>query len=851
MTTRPPSSPKPHTGKRRYAPARPRGATPAAASSALKHELQAVRQSFQEIQDKHRLLLEITDTGYVVVDSTGHVLDANAEYVRVSGYHEFDEIDGRNVTEWTAGYDRERNSGAVRKCIEDGSVHGLVVDYQWHDGTVVPVEVNAATLATNAGTIIVSVCRDISSRRRDEKLMVAQRELALALGTTHEFDAGLHLCLLTAIRVSGMDCGGILLLDPATGDLLLMVHEELSHAFVASMRRSPAASLRTRLVMRGTPVYQENGQLGGVLDQAQRIESLRAIAVIPFASEGWVIGCMMVASHTTDEVPHFARVALEAIAAQTSNAVERLRLLDDLRVERGLFVAGPVVVVKWDTISGKPPHYVSPNIAVQFGYTQEQFLKSIDYGAIMHPDDVVHCTAEIAQYIKERRPWYEQEYRLRHANGQYRWVYDFTVVERDAAGAITHYLSYLLDVTDRKQAELERQNIETQMLHAQKLESLGILAGGIAHDFNNILMAILGNIDLAMLDAAPGSPMQKSLQDAEQASRRAADLCRQMLAYSGRGSYQLRPHNLSEVIDDMSRLLEVSISKKATLHFNLDTQVPAIEADLSQIHQIVMNLVINASEAVAEPGGAISVSTGRLECDRAYLKGFLLGEGLAEGTYVFIEVADTGTGMDGETRSRIFDPFFTTKSSGRGLGLAAVMGIMRAHHGAIGVESQPSQGTTFRVLFPASVELAKPLPGRATAGDEWHGSGTLLLVDDEETIRIVAKKMLMLLGFSVLTAANGPEAVELFRSHAAEVTGVILDLTMPQMGGEEVFPLLRAIKSDVPVLLASGYSEQELTRRLNAQGFVGFIQKPYTLKMLSEKLRATLPGCAQAADARS
>ena len=829
---------------RRHAPARPRSAPPTGAvSSSLKHELQAVRQHLQEIQDKHRVLLEITDTGYVIVDNQGRVLDANAEYVRLSGHHELDELLGRNVAEWTAEHDRGRNGEKVRKCAEEGSVRGLVVDYQWHDGTIVPIEINASTLATDAGQVIVSVCRDISRRRRDEQLMIAQRDLALGLGTTHDLAAGLRLCLLTSIRVSKMDCGGIYMADPASGGLLMLVHEGFSPTFVAAVHRCDKNSPKTRLVMRGIPEYHAFDQLGRTFDAAQIVEGLRSVAVIPVQIQGKVIGCMHIASHTMHEVPQFSRVALEAIAAQMSNAVERLRLLDDLRDERGLFVAGPVVVFKWrnNPKQGFPVEYVSPNVATQFGYQPNDFLSGrVGYMGLIHPDDMEARNKTALKHKDHPRSWYEEEYRLKHADGLYRWVRDCTMTLRSADGVLTHFLGYIQDVSQHKRADEDRRNIESQMLHAQKLESLGVLAGGIAHDFNNILMAILGNIDLALMDIPPESPTYKNLHEAERASRRAADLCRQMLAYAGRGSYQPRPHDVSGVVDDMRRMLEVSVSKKTQLRFELSRQLPAIETDLSQLHQVVMNLVINASEAMVDRNGTVVVSTGLMECDRACLHDALLGESLAAGPYVYIEVADMGCGMDAETRARIFDPFFTTKSSGRGLGLAAVLGIVRAHHGAIKLTSEPDRGSTFRIMLPASVEAAKPLPDAADHNREWRGSGTLLLVDDEETIRTVGRKMLELLGFTVLTASSGPTAIEMFRAHADDILGVILDLTMPQMGGDEVFPVLRGIKPDIPVLLASGYSEQELARRLNKLGFVGFIQKPYTINMLASKLRAML-----------
>ena len=292
------------------------------------------------------------------------------------------------------------------------------------------------------------------------------------------------------------------------------------------------------------------------------------------------------------------------------------------------------------------------------------------------------------------------------------------------------------NITELKQAEAERHRLEQQMLHAQKLESLGVLAGGIAHDFNNILMVIIGNADLALMHINNTSPIVDNLHQIEKAAARAADLAKQMLAYSGRGKFLIENLDLNSLLDEMLHMLQVSISKKAILRFNKHLHLPMVEADATQIRQIIMNLVINASEAIGEKSGVISISTGCMECDHNYLRDVWLDEKLSDGLYVYMEISDSGCGMDRETLSKIFDPFFTTKFTGRGLGMAAVLGIVRGHKGAIRVYSEPGKGTTFKILLPSS---GKPneLFNIENSQDEWKGSGTVLLVDDEETVRSI------------------------------------------------------------------------------------------------------------------
>ncbi len=404
----------------------------------------------------------------------------------------------------------------------------------------------------------------------------------------------------------------------------------------------------------------------------------------------------------------------------------------------------------------------------------------------------------------------------------------------------THILGVLRDMTERVEAEEERQNLEGQVRHAQKLESLGVLAGGIAHDFNNLLTSILGNTDLALMDLSPISPARESIKHIQEAARRAAELCRQMLAYSGKGRFVVEAVNLNKVVSEMGHLLSVSISKKTALAYELGDGLPAVEADATQIRQLIMNLITNASEALGDEGGVISVRTGTVACDRAYLSKAMLNRDCAEGTYVYFEVVDTGCGMDAETRERIFDPFFTTKFAGRGLGLAAVSGIVRGHEGALVVESQPGTGTTFRVLLPALDVQVAPARRATAMPMRWRGTGTILLVDDEDQVLTVVTRLLERLGFSVLTAANGRQAIDVFRQHADVIACVLLDLTMPEMDGEETFRELRRIRQDVCVLLASGYDEDEVARRFAGKGLAGFIAKPYQYVDLLEKLRSLL-----------
>ena len=409
-------------------------------------------------------------------------------------------------------------------------------------------------------------------------------------------------------------------------------------------------------------------------------------------------------------------------------------------------------------------------------------------------------------------------------------------------GEITGIRSTIQDITERKQAEEKRRELERQIQHAQKLESLGVLAGGIAHDFNNILMVVIGNAELALHDLSPVSPARQSLEAIELAAKRAADLSRQMLAYSGRGALIFQPVDLNEVVREMEHLLRSSISKKADLACHFTQNLPAVEGDATQLRQIIMNLITNASEAIGDDEGVIRITTAPRECTSADLVGDYAVEELPAGRYVFIEVSDTGCGMDEDTRAKLFDPFFTTKFTGRGLGLSAVLGIVRGHRGVIQVDSVLGEGSTFTVLLPASERPAVEEGPEDTGEQDVRGAGAILVVDDEAGIRILARRNLEKAGFDVLEARDGREAVEVFRERRQDIAAVLLDLTMPGLSGAEALRQMQERDPDVPIVLTSGYPEDKAREALEGNTPAGFIQKPWEAEKLVQQMLDVLQG---------
>lgn len=432
--------------------------------------------------------------------------------------------------------------------------------------------------------------------------------------------------------------------------------------------------------------------------------------------------------------------------------------------------------------------------------------------------------------------------------GDIKWFETLKTPIRDARGLVIGTVGLARDITERKRAEEQRQMLERRMQEVQKLESLGVLAGGIAHDFNNLLVSVLTNAELALRalsgNAQPGKAHEgdaaERVADIRNAALHAAELTNQMLAYSGRGHFDVRPVSLTELVLDMTHLLGASLSKKAQVQYELLPELPAVQADIAQLRQVIMNLITNASDALGDRAGVIQVRTGteQVHATLADLYGPLP---LAPATYAFLEVADNGCGMSEETRARLFEPFFTTKFTGRGLGLSAAQGIVRGHGGGIVLKTALGRGTTIKVLLPCTDKPTRPaLSQPPEPASSWTGSGLVLMVDDDPRVRAVTELLLRDLGFDVLAAASGRDAIAEFELHADQIRVVLLDVTMPDLSGDQVLEELRRRRPDLKVLLCSGYAEEEMQERFSSEDMAAFLQKPYTRNALGTRLKNLL-----------
>ena len=462
---------------------------------------------------------------------------------------------------------------------------------------------------------------------------------------------------------------------------------------------------------------------------------------------------------------------------------------------------------------------------------------------VIHAEDRPRLAEMIEEVLAGRREKADFEYRLVRADGAIRYMSDSVRTTYVESGRRLDGVSR--DVTEVKESEEERLRLEERFQQAQKLDSLGVLAGGIAHDFNNLLVAMLGHARLAEEDLPPESPIQHNLKSVIKAARQAGELCGQMLAYAGKVPIDTKAIELDEIVEEIGELLRASIPSSTLIRYSFDKEVPCLRGDASQVRQVALNLMTNASESIGENGGEIMLRVQTTEYDSAGLAEMEFSEALEPGPYVVLTVSDTGCGMDGSIRTKIFEPFYTTKFAGRGLGLAAVVGIVRGHGGALRIESEIGQGSSISVIFPA-------LDGAAAteadvAGDEsrpWRGAMKVLLVEDEEAARELARIVLERSGIEVVEATDGVEALAIFRLQPEIFDCVLLDLTMPNMDGVETYARLQKIRPDIPVILCSGYPESAAYARFADLGLSGFLKKPYEPEELIACLHALGPPSA-------
>ncbi len=669
-----------------------------------------------------------------------------------------------------------------------------------------------------------------SVQRRVSELATVQR-LAKAINSTIQLEEFFEVAVTQIKEAFGYEMLSIYLLE--NGKLRLQAKTGYRNYFKEIALHQ---GINGRAARTGEPQIVHDSQKEP--DFLIADELVRQGIYIPLKNKrGQILGTLSIEAKELPKLTNEDMHLLTLVADQVSIAVENARLFAELqeREENYRYVVNNVSEILCQIDNYGRWIFLNSTWEEVMGYSLQDSLGTYAT-AYIYKNDLRRVRHEFVRLLTKRTETVEIEFRMIARDGSSHLFEARGERLVDSNNNTTGAMAVLIDITQRRQQEEERLQLERRLLETQRLESLGLMAGGIAHDFNNLLVSILGNTELALLEINPEQMAFELIKQVELASHRAADLTRQMLAYSGRGKFFTHPLNLNDTLNEITRLLKTNLSKSIVLDTHLDPSLPLMEADSSQIHQLLMNLVINASEAIGQNVGIIKIITGTVWASRELLAQVLFGQEVAEGKYIFIEVIDTGQGMDEETRTKMFDPFFTTKFTGRGLGLSAVQGIVRGHKGALAIESEPGSGTTFRVYFPISQQPLIPMPDVQKEPNIVSKNSTILMVDDDSLLRNATTRMLNHFGFKVLEAVDGKHGLEVFLKHLPEIDCVLLDLTMPNLGGEETLREIRKIKEDIKIVLMSGYSEQEVAKRFSTTSQIEFLQKPYTSKELREKL---------------
>ena len=775
-------------------------------------------------------ILDAISEAIYIQDAEGRFLDVNAGATRMYGYPKhfflgktsaFLSAPGRN--------DLDALTLAFTKALQGEPQH-LEFWGLRHDGGIFPKDVRLYPGTYQGQQVVIAIAQDISGRKRAEQIRDAAFRISEAALRTKDLQTlyrSVHAILCTLLPAE--NCY-IALHDAGTDTISWSYWAD--QVDDAPPARRFGRGLTEYVIRTGQPQLLDETQLAGLVAAGEAefngSESLSWMGV-PLRNDQRVYGALVIQSYEGGyrHLPEDLEM-LSFVSTQIAMAIDRM-----VSEEKFRFISAAVDVAQ-DSLfwvnAAAGFEFVNAAACQGLGYTRDEFR------ALTVPDIDSSITPESwkANWEMVRKgATGVRETTHRRKDGTSRFV-EIARVMVVSDGRELMFAS-ARDITDRRQAE-------DALRQSQKLESLGILAGGIAHDFNNLLTVVLGNLNLAQMHLPEHTPAQPYLANMEATVLRATELTRQMLAYSGRGHFLVEPQDLNAVVREVTHLLEVSIPKKIWLRFDLEPGLPAIQADAAQIQQVVMNLVTNASDAIGEMEGIIHLSTSVTVLDEGELRSTYRMESLVPGRYVLLEVADTGIGMSQEVLARIFDPFFTTKATGRGLGLSAMLGILRGHGAGLRIASEVGRGSSFRICFPASDERpAKPASDLETTS--FHPlRGRILLVDDEDLILQTIGSALETLGLGVLTARDGLEALEQFQKAGSRPDLVLMDLTMPRMDGREAFLAMHDLDPSIPVVLSSGFTERDSTNALSGLEPAGFLQKPYQIRELRRMLQRVLGG---------
>ncbi|MBN1878653.1 PAS domain S-box protein [bacterium] len=783
--------------------------------------------ALQASEERIKNYIRLAPIAITITDNTGKIIEANPAAYTMTGYEE-PELVGKNLLELAVPESRPIVNSKLEEIKQIGRSQ-VCYQLKCRDGHLIWIDVLAVTLdeQTNIG-----FSRDITAQERKTKLIIAQKDLAVGISQSRNFNDTLNLCLNTAIQVSDMDCGGIYLVDPISKNLLMMVHSSLSSDFVQSVKVFSPGTFPYELVMQKSSLYLSNPKLDPLIKQSGLDIPLKSMAVLPIQCDGEIIGCLNVGSHTQEAISEESRIAIETIAGELGPTIARqsgtIKLRERERNLETFFKSTQDLIF----VIGQDYKILelNPITTRLLGFSEQDLIQSTFLDLICNDqrEQIHHMLSGSAE-----QPMIEISAPFITRNGE---LIDMeTHITPGQWNGLPAFFAVSRDITERIRSDALRTKLERQLQQSQKLESLGIMAGGVAHDFNNILMAMLGYTELGLNKLPESSAVHQHLLQLQKNIHRASDLTRQMLAYAGKASFIMEPIDLPRLVMELSDLIKASISRQIKVIYEFSPDLPPIKGDPNQIQHVVMNLLINASEAIGDQSGVIRIAASMITLNDDGDSLHLWPTIISPGNYLLMTIADTGCGMNSETLSRVFEPFFTTKFTGRGLGLASVQGIVLGHKGTIRVSSTLGKGTVFEMLLPVAEFYNKETNNlQEQTIRSWHGDGTVLLAEDEDDLRDIGSEMLETMGLRVYPAKDGQEAIDIFIGNHSEIDLVLLDLTMPVKSGAEVLQLIRQKQPKCKVVLTSGFSKEDVIVRFKDRDINGFLSKPYSFEELKK-----------------
>lgn len=827
-------------------------------------DLEAVIRELREDGQRYRDLFDNAPMGIYRTAFDGKVLLANPAIVKMLKYDSADDLMNVSVKDATSHPDHPRQV-FIDQFANTDEIYGFETQWVRKDGTTLHVRENARAVRDEKGQIVYfeGTVEDISNSKKVEKELQARLEFenliasmsskfANALLMEERREEVLEDTLEALAAYAGADRASVIASWSGTKSIVRESYwsNDPNFAYLPDTKevtfvKEPWGLKR---LLRNEMVYLTLSEKVHK-DALQEYEMMSQMGVKSLVMAPWIcsdrtVGAVVLSTVAgdkvwTQDVLNALKIAAELVGSAFERQISYDKLNDEQKLVRALMNNSPDRIYFKDSRC----RFIRANKALcdRHGLAGEYEIVGKTDQDLFDGRHAAEALADDLRVMKTGIPIIAKEELETWRDGSETWASTTKVPMYDSKGDVTGLMGISRDITASKNGEKDRYRLELQMMQAQKMESLGVMCGGIAHDFNNFLMGILGNAGLALMEMAPESPAWNSVKQIETVALRAAELTNQLLAYSGKTEPERRVVHMSRLVKEMAHLLRVSIPKTTEIVYSFDDDLPGVYCDPVQIRQIVMNLMINASDAIDGETGRIEVSTGLLHCDSDMLSRTLMGDDVEDGDFVYVSVKDDGLGMDKETVDRIFDPFFTTKPTGHGLGMAVVMGVVKAHKGTIAVESSHGNGAKFTILLPAADEAERVDEDRSNEESTPTEGGVkmtqILIVEDDEIVRTVAKRILENCGFEIAEACDGDEAVKLLEEDAARFGLIMLDVTLPGTSGKAVLARAKEIKKDIPIILMSGYNEDNIKCDFGITGYDGFLKKPFDAVQMTDMVK--------------